>query len=148
MGKLELRFGWLDFHRGHLDSAKRHAKRAGLLLRTSRDPFLPHVAQLLVCLIERYENNFGWDLVTRMFQSCDSLKGHIPYRLEATIEAVKTCVYLREVSPFSNNPNFLSLDRALTVLTEVAGKAHRAGLKYTLSCIARQGPNSKPVEPV
>lgn len=99
LGKLELAFGQLDFHRGHLDSAKRHAKRAGLLLQTSRDSYLPHRAQLLVCLIERYENNFGWALVDRMFECRDNLKGHRPFQSEATIEAVKTSVYLRNQPP-------------------------------------------------
>jgi tetratricopeptide (TPR) repeat protein len=132
LGKLELRFGWLDFHRGHLDSAKRHARRAGLLLRTSEDPYLPGLSQLLVCLIERYEHNFSWGLVTRMFECRDGLTEHVPYRLQATIEAVKTCVYLREAERPASDPNFLSLDGALQMLTEAETEAEKLGLKYTL----------------
>jgi tetratricopeptide (TPR) repeat protein len=131
LGKLELRFGWLDFHRGHLDSAKRHARRAGLLLRTSQDPYLPCLAQLLVCLIERYKDNFGWNLVTKMSECRESLTEHIPYRLQATIEVVKTSVYLREVKPPKDDPTFLSLDQALRVLAEVADEARKLGLKQT-----------------
>jgi tetratricopeptide (TPR) repeat protein len=129
LGKLELAFGQLDFHRGHLDSAKRHAKRAGLLLQTSRDTYLPHRAQVLVCLIERYENNFGWDLVNRMCGCRDNLEGHAPYQLEATIEAVKTCVYLRNEPRPPKEPNFLSLPEALKQAIVVAGRAKKLGLK-------------------
>jgi len=131
LGKLELRFGWLDFHLGHLDSAKRHAMRAGLLLRTSHDPYLPYVSQLLVCLIERYKDNFDWNLVTRISKCRDSLMEHAPYRLQAMLEAVKTCVYLREVRQPKRNRDFLSLEQALRVSTEVAREAQNLGLIHT-----------------
>ena len=129
LGKLELAFGQLDFHRGHLDSAKRHAKRAGLLLQTSNDPYLPRLAQLLTCLIERYQENFGWDLVTRMFQCSDDLKGHTPYQLEANLEAVKTCVYLRNHPRPLSDSRSLSPEEALKRAISIAGRAQRLGLK-------------------
>jgi hypothetical protein len=54
---------------------------------------------------------------------------HTPYKLEASLEAVKTCVYLRNHSrPFSDS-KFLSPEDALKQAMVIAGKAQRLGLK-------------------
>jgi len=97
LGKLELRLGQLDFDSGHLTAAKRHASGAALLLRSSKDPFLPYMADLLTLKTRRYQNDFlerGWRLVDEFEQCIRHLNGNLPFQIEAKIEAIKTGVYL------------------------------------------------------
>ena len=58
------------------------------------------MADLLFWKIARHENNFstlGWQLVGEMevlsYPNCPNMS---PFYLEASIEFIKTCVYLRE----------------------------------------------------
>ncbi len=102
LGKLKLRLGQIDFEMGQLASAKGHAREAGLLLRVSRDPFLPEMANLLSYCIERQESTFyarGGDVVARMESVREGLQEHRPFFLKASIEQLITRVYLTGAQP-------------------------------------------------
>jgi hypothetical protein len=95
MGKFKLKMSQIDFEQGRLKQAQYNAKEAGLLLHISHDPFLPHMAALLRCRIDRHHKDFyatGWNLVKRIDQCCSGVRQHRPYYLEASMEAIKTCV--------------------------------------------------------
>jgi hypothetical protein len=133
LGKVELKLAQLDFDRGRLSTAKRHAHEAGLLLRASKDRFLPHMADLVACKISRYEKSFleqGWSLVEHIEDCRKALAGHVPYRLEAEIEAIKTCVYLRHFNsePPTNTESFRTIPKALEHIGGVILEAHNMEL--------------------
>jgi hypothetical protein len=123
LGKLELRFAYLDFERGRLTAAKRHAWEAGLL-RSSKDIYLPCLADLLTYEIRRYEPGFvktGWDLVKQMDRYATADNKHVPNRLHARTEQIKTCVYLRHLNaePREQHPTFLPLESAQSAIEKV-----------------------------
>lgn len=128
LGKMELRLAQLDFDSGRLNSAKRHANEAGLLLRASRDPFLPIMADILRLKIGRYEEGFlktGWRLVKEFDQSAATLRENIPYSLEASIEAIKTSVYLLhfECEPPDEQVGHRSFSQALKDIEAIIERA-------------------------
>jgi hypothetical protein len=136
LGKIELRFAQLDFERGRLALAKRHAWEAGLLLRSSNDIHLPCVADLLTYQIRRYETNFineGWDLVKEISKHATMANKHVPNRLAASIEHVKTCVYLRHLKaqPPDDDPACLTLEKSLTAIEGVIRQATGPALQRT-----------------
>jgi tetratricopeptide (TPR) repeat protein len=132
LGRMELRIGQLDFDSGRLTAAKRHASEAGLLLRASKDPYLPHMADLLWLKVSRYEEDFlkrGWELVGDFEDCAGQLAGNLPNHLEAKIEAVKTCVYLLHFGQLPRKEE--STDRSLSqALKEIEGVIKDAGEKH------------------
>jgi tetratricopeptide (TPR) repeat protein len=131
LGKLKLRLGQIDFEMGQLASAKRHAREAGLLLRVSRDPFLPEMANLLSYCIERQESTFyarGWDLVDRMQAVREGLSEHRPFLLKASIEQLITKVYLIGRQPSGTGGRVEALAEAHTELKTLSSEARQLGL--------------------
>jgi hypothetical protein len=128
LGKIELRLAQLDYERGRLTTGKRHAWEAGLLLRSSKDIYLPNAADLLTYQIRRYQSDFkqkGWQLVKEISKNATMVAGHVRYRLAARIEHIITCVYLRHlnVEPPGNDPDYLTLEGARVAVDRVIVEA-------------------------
>jgi hypothetical protein len=140
LGKMELRLGQLDFDSGRLTAAKRHASEAGLLLRCSKDPFLPHMADLLWLKTRRYEEDFleqGWRLVEQFEVCAWHLAGNLPCQIEAKIEAIKTSVYLLhfELRPPNGEGVERSLPRAQKEIEAVIGMARESHPRLTFDAL-------------
>ena len=104
-----------------------------MLLRSSKDIYLPGMADLFTYEIKRYEPDFkknGWTIVQNIDKCAKAVSDHTPFRLTAKIELVKTCVYLRHLGfePPEDNTMFLTLERALTEINEVIREARQARL--------------------
>jgi tetratricopeptide (TPR) repeat protein len=134
LGKLELRMGQIYFHRGLIQRAQEQALKAGMLLAASQDPYLPHMAELLSCQIERYREDFksrGWEIAARLCSCCHNLDGHKPYQLKAVLEWTKTCVYLYDTPTPRSDPAFLNLEQALAKTNEAIDEAQTLNLRKT-----------------
>jgi tetratricopeptide (TPR) repeat protein len=86
------------------------------------------MAQLLETKIERHRKDFypnGWQIVRRMQACRDALNEHRPFFLEASLEAVKSCVYLRHgnVPPPGDDPAFPTLEQSLTTVDAIIDEA-------------------------
>lgn len=131
LGKLKLRMGQIELEQGRLSLAEQHAQEASLLLRVSRDNFLPETATLLLCRVERQKASFlerGNTLLERIDEVIRNLAGHQTLQLEAKIERIITEIYLsKNVEP--REQRMRSFEDALERLNLLRGAAQKLGLQ-------------------
>jgi tetratricopeptide (TPR) repeat protein len=138
LGKLHVHMGELQFEQGRLASARRHLLAGKTLVITTQDTFIAHRAELLLCRIARSDEQFakeGWALLDSFAKCRSGLQLHPAYHLEASIEEIKTAVYLHHAgSAVPGTPpqtRLRTIHDALTEIDPLIARARELNLRQS-----------------
>ena len=136
--RIHIGMGELDLDRGRLKAAARHLLTSQTLLRSTQDHYSFHQADLLLSKIARSDEQFsaeGWKLLDRFSRCRKGLEGHPVYHLEASVEEVKTAVYLhRAKKPVAGSPptnHLSSIEDALRSIDKLILEIAERNLVHT-----------------
>jgi tetratricopeptide (TPR) repeat protein len=138
IGRIQIHMGEVQFEQGRLTSARRHLTAGKALVFTTQDTFLAYRAELLLAIVSRSDEEFvkqGWSLL-ESFKNCRlGLERHPAYHLEASIEEVKTAVYLHHagkgVPGRPPEKRLATVEAALKEIGTLISEARRLRLRQT-----------------